>query len=302
MISISNKSQQGLTLTELMVAMVISLVVLAGVLQIFTSNKQAYRSIEALSRLQENSRFAMFFLSRDIRNSDYWGCTPVRESVIGTAYADGILGDNDQSVTGLVNSDAITLTGSSSNGTSVNSTSGNVVAVDSTADFAVGDSVVVGNCESAQIVKVTAKTASTLTMDANLIREYSTDATVHTVVARRYFLGAGSNGPSLFVEFDLNGDGDFNDTGEAGQELIEGIEDLQILYGEDTNNSLTPNRYVAAGTTGLNMRNVVSVKVALTARTLDDNIAITSRTYNGVADKRLTKNFSATIAVRNRLL
>jgi len=66
--------QAGLTLVELMVAMVISLFLIAGTITIFLSNKQAYRLNEASSRVQENSRFALDFMRRDVRMAGYVGC------------------------------------------------------------------------------------------------------------------------------------------------------------------------------------------------------------------------------------
>ncbi len=68
------RHQSGLTLVEIMVALAISLIVLAGVIQIFISNKQSYSVIEANSRVQEDGRFSMELLTRDIRMADFWGC------------------------------------------------------------------------------------------------------------------------------------------------------------------------------------------------------------------------------------
>ena len=292
----------------MLVAMAIGVIVLAGVVQLFASNRQTYRSIDTTSRLQENARFAMFFLARDIRNSDYWACIPVRGGLKeDTSYADGILGSNDESVSGLVDSDSITLSGAYGNGTNVvsvvNNTSDSVVTVGSTGDFSAGDVVVVGNCEAAQIATVNAKTTSSLTLDDALIRDFGVDASVYKVVAKRYFLGLGvsSNEPSLFVENDLNGDGDFADTGESSQELVEGIENLQILFGYDSDGDTAPDAYVDAETTGLDMGDVISVRVILVARSMENNVATTSRVYNSVTDRRFVKSFSSTVAIRNRL-
>ena len=66
--------QTGLTVVEIMVAVTISLILLAGVLQIFISSRGAYRLQQGLSRLQENGRFAMNFLVKDIRMAGYMGC------------------------------------------------------------------------------------------------------------------------------------------------------------------------------------------------------------------------------------
>jgi type IV pilus assembly protein PilW len=65
--------QRGVSLVEIMVALAVSLFLLAGVVSIFVSNKQAFRIQEGASFLQENARFAMGFLSRSIRMADHWG-------------------------------------------------------------------------------------------------------------------------------------------------------------------------------------------------------------------------------------
>ena len=115
----------------------------------------------------------------------------------------------------------------------------------------------------------------------------------------------GANQPSLYrSRINLTG----NKTNALlAEELVEGIEDMQILYGEDTDNDGTPNYYVPAGTAGLTMNRVNSIRVSLLARTLDDNITDQplDYTYNGAtttpADRRMRRVFTSTIAVRNRL-
>lgn len=65
--------QQGMSLVELMVAMTLSLLLLAGVIQIFISSKQGYRIQQSAGLLQENARFAMRDLTHYINTADYWG-------------------------------------------------------------------------------------------------------------------------------------------------------------------------------------------------------------------------------------
>lgn len=68
--------QRGLSLVELMVAMLISLIVLAGVGQIFLSSRETQRSTHALSQVQEAGRFAFDFITADLRQVGYKGsCT-----------------------------------------------------------------------------------------------------------------------------------------------------------------------------------------------------------------------------------
>lgn len=64
----------GYTLIELMVAITIGLIILAAVSQLFVTNRSAYRLEEALARVQESGRFALDFLSADLRMAGYAGC------------------------------------------------------------------------------------------------------------------------------------------------------------------------------------------------------------------------------------
>ena len=69
------RSQCGFSLIELMISLVISLFMLAVVGQLFITNKAVYTQNNSLARLQENGRFAMEFLVRDLRQADFWGCS-----------------------------------------------------------------------------------------------------------------------------------------------------------------------------------------------------------------------------------
>jgi type IV pilus assembly protein PilW len=64
--SIANRGQQGLTLVELLISITLSLLVLAAILQMFVGTKQSYNLQEGLARMQENGRYAIDLLARDI--------------------------------------------------------------------------------------------------------------------------------------------------------------------------------------------------------------------------------------------
>ena len=76
--------QNGLTLVEIMVALTISLVLLAGVVKIFQSAKQSYNIQQALSRIQENARLMTDVMIRDIATSGYLGCLGSTDEVVNT--------------------------------------------------------------------------------------------------------------------------------------------------------------------------------------------------------------------------
>jgi type IV pilus assembly protein PilW len=65
----------GFTLIELMVAMLLGLVVIAGVTSVFLANQQAHRTNQALGDVQDNTRIAFEMMARDIRDAGLTGCS-----------------------------------------------------------------------------------------------------------------------------------------------------------------------------------------------------------------------------------
>ena len=68
------RHQRGLSLIELMIAMVIGLILLLGLVQVMTASRNAYQLSTGVARTQENSRFAVDFLQRDLRMAGHMGC------------------------------------------------------------------------------------------------------------------------------------------------------------------------------------------------------------------------------------
>lgn len=60
---------RGVTLVELMIALVLGLIVTAAALAVFVTNRQTYVASENLGRMQEASRIAFELMSRDIREA-----------------------------------------------------------------------------------------------------------------------------------------------------------------------------------------------------------------------------------------
>jgi type IV pilus assembly protein PilW len=347
------QSQKGFTLIEIMVAMVIGLIIMGGVIQLFTSMNTSSTLQQQTAFLQENGRLAMEFLSKDIRNADYWGCSNGDNvgSVIDTTSPDynpalhggpqanggGVSGTNNA---GLNGSDTITLRGfSSDNSISVDKDQPQAanIQADSVGGLQKGDIVLISNCKGGDIFQITNDPQSsgsiiihntgntvspgntaTFTTDgvpANgkavcnncLSQSYAGgDAVIGAMQSTTFSIQAGASGlPALFMTNDSNC--------PAGCELIEGVENMQILYGEDTsvaagdpNQLYTVNRYVAAGTAGLDMENVISVRISLLVRTEQTvatsaqtlNYAESSATYN---DGFLRRVYTSTITIRNRM-
>jgi type IV pilus assembly protein PilW len=60
---------RGLSLIELMIAMLLGLIVIASASTIFISNRQTYRATESMGRLQEGGRISFELMARDIRQA-----------------------------------------------------------------------------------------------------------------------------------------------------------------------------------------------------------------------------------------
>ncbi|MBT8446079.1 MAG: PilW family protein, partial [Gammaproteobacteria bacterium] len=67
------------TIIELMVSVVLGLILMLAALQVFDANKTTYRTVEALARVQENGRFAIQSIARDMRMAGYLGCASFRQ-------------------------------------------------------------------------------------------------------------------------------------------------------------------------------------------------------------------------------
>ncbi len=65
----------GYTLIELMVAMLLGLVVIAGVTSVVLANQRAHRTNLALGDVQDNTRIAFEMMARDIRDAGLTGCS-----------------------------------------------------------------------------------------------------------------------------------------------------------------------------------------------------------------------------------
>lgn len=71
--SVMPARQHGVSLIELMVALTIAALLGIGIAQIFSGTRLAFNTNVALARAQENARFALDFLNRDLRMTGHLG-------------------------------------------------------------------------------------------------------------------------------------------------------------------------------------------------------------------------------------
>lgn len=324
--------QRGFSMVELMVAIVVSLLLMTGTIQIFANNKQTYRVQEALSRLQENGRFAVNLLTKDIRMAGFAGCgdigvatniadvdgdgVPDQAGDVSTAGIDGreeaglpvAITDTVQLTAADVydGTDVILIKRGSDTGVRLvgNMTADNaniqLDAVTAAGLFAPDDILVISDCEDTDVFaannvssgsgKITITHSNSVNINNKLSKAYGADASVMKMESFVYYIGINaSGGPSLYRKR-------LSNVNVVTEELIEGVEDMEILYGEDTNGDQTADTYISAASV-TNMVDVVSVRLTLTLRTLDDNVSLTA----GGGDNRIRRTFSSTITIRNRV-
>jgi type IV pilus assembly protein PilW len=63
----------GIGLIELLVALVIGLVLILGAVTIYSQSRRTYRTFETVARLQETARYAFDLIEADARMASYWG-------------------------------------------------------------------------------------------------------------------------------------------------------------------------------------------------------------------------------------
>lgn len=333
----NQKYQNGLTLLELMIAMVIGILLLMGTVTMFISNKQSYKVQEEMGRLQENARFATEMLIRDIRMAGYSGCADdilkvvnhvnggntdtnlysMSDAVEGSENAANWLPSNsNHGVASMVaGTDGITVRYLDGAGVTIETpymvTPSSALHVSVNNGLQQGDIVAVTDCSSTDIFQITSANPDTSgqvthntgtgtpgNATSNFQKTYGEDASLVRFISRRYFVGNGIRGPALFR---------IHNTG-AQEELIEGVQNMQILYGEDTNNDFIADTYRSAADVA-DWENVITVRLALLMRTLDPNFGEEpdARTYDLLGtvvgpfnDNFRRRVFTSTVLLRNR--
>lgn len=379
-------NQTGMTMVEIMVALVISLVLIAGLIQIFIGNKTTYRSNSGLEQLQDNGRAAISFLNYDLRMAGYIGCArmPLPPSVNNpfvnilkattstTALPSWLIFDSNfrptASIRGYDNgtassfpmefktlaipkTDAIGIfRADATNEYTINSQTNTKITLYTNHNIQQGEYLIVSDCTNATLFQMTNANPGNNTKEL----EYTTGTTVSPgncnpcsdrspsnfptftpnvtptllmrLVANAYYIGTGQSGRRALFRQKLQS----TTTGTpsmtpVSEELIEGVQDMQIQYGIDNSNPMIgqADQYVTSTT---NWTRVVSVRINLLLENADDNVLDNplpytansdgTVTFNGVVfngftpsgghvseldDRRLRQVFSATIGVRNQL-
>lgn len=328
-------TERGFTLVELMVALVIGLLLLGGVLQLFLGSKQTYQTQEALGRVQQESRFAFDTLSRELRMIGYQGCAssatlspnviadndgdgvadlPFSPDWLLDGFDDGAGWSNPTAIPRIAGSDVISFRYADANGARL---SGNMASDNANVQIShdpdtlqAGDILMISDCLSADIFAassvsqaggssvVTLAHANNRNLDNRLSKAYGPDASVMRVRQHSYFVGSENGSPGLYR---IDGSGN-------ALRLVEGVEDLYLLYGEntDSSNNRQANTYSRAADV-IDWSLVVSLRMALLLRTYRE-VAESPQPYNyryfadaAPVDRFLRRELVISVNLRNRM-
>lgn len=104
----STQRARGFTLIEMMVAMLLGLIVIAGVISVFLAGQQTYRTNEALGDVENGSRTAFELLARDLRDAGLTGCDNSSGRIADVINSTAWYADWSNAVHGYDNTSAIT--------------------------------------------------------------------------------------------------------------------------------------------------------------------------------------------------
>jgi len=325
------RTQQGITLIELMIALVIGLLATGAMLKVYVDSSRLYRFNEGLARIQENGRFATEFIRRDARMAGFWGCN--HEATLTNRIKTSVLDYPRYELSGITGTsgsesndpDTITFSGAGrsvgkvKNDMPSTTASGRDFRVISTETINTGDALLISDCDMTDIFYVTKARGRdnkrklwhkhTKNTPNSFSKAYAAGSTLYRVQQTTFCIAPGANPaqPSLRQLVNPTSGQTCQDHGD---ELVEGIENMQILFGEDTDadGDGTANRYLSFGASDLDMDRVVSVRISLLARSLNNNLTTEPSPYffNGSKstppsdDKYLRKVFTTTITLRNK--
>jgi len=337
---------KGFSLVELMVALTISLLLLAGVGAMFVSSKSSYETTDKLSRIQESGRYALDQFTYDVRSAGYVGCSrtstyistslndtgtltwnfmdgPVRGyQYVSTgswspALPTGVpapLDGSDVLVLRLPVREAVPLKVQSDmiSGTS------DIILPAVPGAFTAGDIALAYSCEAQAFFQVTDFTGGVMKHTTSggftpgnavdtINYPFRTNAEVIPVNTVVYYVAPNSAGTagvsSLFRKIGNN----------APEELVEGVEQMQVDYGVDTNLDNVIDAYVVAGPT-VDWSRVLSVRVALLVRSLEQYgteqdvgtytllSAPNAVAFTAPGDRYYREVFTSTIGIRNKVV
>ncbi len=274
---------KGFSLVEILIALALSSIVLVGITQIFLSTKKTFYAHEDLARLQENGRFASYILTRNIHMAGYGGC-------VKSNLPNGLKGYNSGNLPDYLHgkvtpgTDIIVIDKADSGITSLTediNDSTNIIKVQDNPATKGNPWLFISDCKHSNKFKALSFASKTITTEIELknYKKLDTEVAQYTKVA--YFIGQtpykSKIGRAIYALYSITNNG-------KKEELVDGISNMQIKYGVDTDGDGIVNDYYSANEV-TNWNKVLSVYITLYLDT----------------DKGKTKQWKTYIALKQRV-
>lgn len=332
---------RGFSIVELMVAMTLSLVLLGGILSVLYSSKVTYESNERVARLQENARATVELMLRDFRSGGFEGCArPLRaedfENMLASStslmrnYAQPAQGYEGSSgvfapavdaavVSPLPGSDIIVVRGVQTGATTyrlstsmADGTSNIILDKPGSEAIPTNRPWLISNCERSTVIAIESAT------DTGVDEATLTHGTLGTLANSGPNIGAFPIGsqlsPLTTVVYYVRQDDPADPPalwrirdGDAPELLVQGVERIEAVYGEDTSGDFLADTYVTADAV-TDWTAVTSVSVSVLLRAVEGlGQARQSRDFDmlgtvvGPFNDRFERTlFTTTAALRNQ--
>ncbi|MDG1733510.1 MAG: PilW family protein [Thalassotalea sp.] len=280
-ISITAKST-GFTLIEVMVSLTLGLFMLTMGMQSLLLINKSFVAVKQSAHMQENARFTFNFISRDIVQSRYWS------DLLAFSEIEGSLNLSDESNQNCIESGNSWGAQIQQSIFAVNNSSGEYTCA-SNDGYLRGDILTLRYIEPTPTILTDSEQLyiksngnihkAFLGKDKNLISNALTSSsTTHEIVSHSYFIGDSNRRcnnqviPALYWQTLVNGR-------PQKEELLSGVENLQVQFGVDENLNSITDKYVNANQV-LNWRDVKSVKIDLLVRSqCPDMTHLDKKTY-----------------------
>jgi type IV pilus assembly protein PilW len=301
--------QRGFTVVELMIALVLGLLLIAGAIALFVQTKRNFVQDEQITRMQENARVAMSMLTRDLLMADFWGgmtsgadIQPDASLTIGTDCGAGWVYDTTQPLEYLQAASAGAAAAQfpclDASSLHVIAPGANVLAV-KRVQGSIGDAAALGD---GNVYLRTNGTDGRLYLAPTMAPLLPGDAD-WAYVAHLYFV-ANTNGVPALTRMRLRPNSPSMER-ELG-DLAEGVEYFVVQFGLDTDGDGIANQYVAnPGNAAI--RQAVSARVFVLVRSRDRIAGYTNakqyqmgaQTLAPFNDGFYRRVYTTTVALRN---
>lgn len=332
--------QRGLSLIEIMIALLLGSLVVVAISQVFLASRQSARTLDALAARQENSRYATYLISRDLRMAGYRGCLRDLGTVRNTLNSpDNFLWRFQRGVEGfrgtgagwapalpavitdaVDDSDVLVVRGILDDGVPIRQSmpqqSADLKVTDALnpPPFANGDIVLISDCGGAAIFQITNYTVA----NGNIVHNAGQGGGLPVPgnatqdLGRRYPVGAVLYPLATVTYYVAVVDGQralVRRRGAAAADVIaEGVEALRVQYGEDDDGDFAPEDWRAADAV-IDWTRVTAVRLSMLTASPDGAgglrdervFTLLGNDYGPYDDRRLRRVVDTTVSLRNRL-